>query len=138
MICPICKNLFALSQKSAPVTGSAEDLQTAQDLADTLHEHSDACIGMAANMIGINKRIIAVGLGSTPIVMLNPVICEKSGAFDTEEGCLSLSGTRPAKRYKQITVRWQDTAMQPHERRFSGLLAQVIQHECDHLEGILI
>ncbi len=138
MICPICKNLFTLSQHSAAVTGTPAELQTAQNLADTLRAHSAECIGMAANMIGVNQRIIAAGLGSAPIVMLNPVITEKSGAFDTAEGCLSLTGTRPVKRYRNITVQWQDTAMQPHERSFSGLLAQVIQHECDHLDGILI
>ena len=138
MICPICKNLFTLSQHAVAVTGTPDDLQTAQNLADTLRAHADECIGMAANMIGVNKRIIAAGLGASPIIMLNPVIRAKSGEFDTEEGCLSLTGTRPVKRYRQITVSWQDTALQRHERKFSGLLAQVIQHECDHLDGIII
>ena len=138
MICQICKNLFLLSQHAVAVTGTPEDLQTVQDLADTLQAHANECIGMAANMIGVNKRIIAAGLGGAPIVMLNPVITAKTGEFAAEEGCLSLTGTRPVKRYKRIAVSWQDTAMQPHTRSFTGLLAQVIQHECDHLEGIII
>ena len=138
MICSVCKNLFTLSQKSVPVSGTPAELQTAANLAETLRAHAAECIGMAANMIGVNQRIIAVGLGPAAFVMLNPEIREKSGAFDTQEGCLSLEGTRPAKRYRCITVSWQDTAMQRHEQTFSGLLAQVIQHECDHLDGILI
>ena len=138
MICPICKNLFTLSQKSAAVSGTPDELQTAANLAETLRAHAGECIGMAANMIGVNRSIIAVGLGANAFVMLNPEILEQSGAFDTQEGCLSLTGTRPVRRFRKITVAWQDTAMQRHEQAFTGLLAQVIQHECDHLEGILI
>ncbi len=138
MICPICKNQFFLAQKSVPVTGTAEDLGTAQNLEDTLRAHAAECIGMAANMIGVNKRIIAVRLGPAVILMLNPVILTKSGAYEAQEGCLSLTGTRTAKRFRTITAAWQDTAMNRHERQFTGLPAQIIQHECDHLDGILI
>lgn len=138
MICPICKNTFLLSQKSAPVTGSAEDLQTARNLEDTLRAHASECIGMAANMIGVRKRIIIVGLGPAAIVMLNPVIESGAGEYEASEGCLSLTGSRTVRRFRQITVSWQDTAMRQQKRQFSGLPAQIIQHECDHLEGILV
>lgn len=138
MICPICRNIMLLSVKSKPVTGTPADLQTGADLADTLRAHSAECVGMAANMIGISKRIIAVSVGSVPLVMYNPVITAKADAYETEEGCLSLSGTRKTTRYRSITVRWQDAAMQPQTRRFTGWLAQIIQHETNHLDGIII
>ena len=138
MICPICRNIMLLSRKSETVTGAPADLQTGTDLAETLSAHSAECVGMAANMIGISKRIIAVSVVGTPLVMYNPVITQKSDAYEAEEGCLSLSGTRKTTRYRRITVRWQDAAMHPQERQFTGWLSQIIQHECDHLEGILI
>lgn len=138
MIGPICRNIMLLSLKSEPVTGTPADLQTGSDLAETLKAHSAECVGMAANMIGIRKRIIAVSVGGVPLVMYNPVITQKTGVYEAEEGCLSLSGKRRTKRFRRITVRWQDAAMQPQERQFSGWLAQIIQHEADHLEGILI
>ena len=127
-----------------------DDLQVAQDLLDTLIAHKDSCVGMAANMIGVKKRIIAFldesgkapALSSTErlyTVMLNPEIIKKDGAYATEEGCLSLrGGPRPCKRYKSIKVRYQTTEMQVRIKSYTGFTAQIIQHEVDHCEGILI
>lgn len=136
MIKPIIHDTFFLSRKSEPAT--AADLAIAKDLRDTLAAHRDGCVGMAANMIGYSKRIIIVSLGMFGMVMLNPEIIKKSGAFETEEGCLSLSGVRKTTRYQKITVRYQDEQMKSHTQDFTGWTAQIIQHECDHLEGILI
>jgi len=136
MIKPIVHDTFFLSRKSDSAT--TEDLQVARDLRDTLSAHRAECVGMAANMIGYDKRIIIVSLGMFDMVMLNPVIVKKSGSFETEEGCLSLSGVRKTTRYQKITVRYQDEQMKPHTQEFTGWTAQIIQHECDHLEGILI
>ncbi len=124
-------------------TASNDDLQTAQDLLDTLTAHKDSCVGMAANMIGVKKRIIAFldESGKTPsyTVMLNPEIIKKDGVYDTEEGCLSLlGGPRPCKRYKSIKVRYQTTQMQTRIKTYNGWTAQIIQHEVDHCDGILI
>ena len=136
MIRPIVHDVFLLSGKSEPAT--AADLPIAKDLRDTLTAHRSECVGMAANMIGFSKRIIIVSLGIFDMVMMNPEIISRSGRFETEEGCLSLAGVRPTTRYQKITVRFQDEQMKPHTQDFTGWTAQIIQHECDHLEGILI
>lgn len=136
MIRDICKDESFLAQKAQPAT--PEDLPVAADLLETLEHHQDGCVGMAANMIGINKRIIAFDDEETYMVMFNPEIIKKSGAYDAEEGCLSLTGTRPAKRWKTIKVRWQNEKFQERLRTFTGWTAQIIQHEIDHCEGIII
>lgn len=124
-------------------TATAKDLPVAQDLLDTLTAHRDTCVGMAANMIGVRKRIIAFldesGRVPTYTVMLNPEIIQKSGTFDTEESCLSLlGGPRRCKRYKTVTVRYQTTDFRTHIKTYTGFTAQIIQHEADHLNGVLI
>ena len=136
MVRDICKDRFFLSLKAEPAT--ADDLSVAQDLLDTLAAHKDGCVGMAANMIGRNKRIIAFDNGGAYMLMLNPEIVKKSAPYDAEEGCLSLSGTRKTKRYQTIKVQWQNEQLQTRVRNFSGWTAQIIQHEIDHCEGILI
>ena len=137
MIRPIVTERFLLNQPSSEAT--ADDLAIAQDLEDTLRAHRDTCIGLAANMIFARKRIICIlDEKERPLTMLNPTIVEKSGPYDTKEGCLSLPGERPTKRYHTIRVRYQDTRMKWHERTLTGSVAQACQHECDHLEGILI
>ena len=136
MIRPIVRDHFLLSKKTSPATKA--DLPITQDLRDTLSAHRNNCVGMAANMIGFPKRIIIVSLGFIDLVMLNPVITEKKEAYKTEEGCLSLAGQRTTTRYQRISVRYQDEEMKWHTQEFSGQTAQIIQHECDHLEGILI
>ena len=130
-----------LAGKSEAAT--KEDLQVAEDLLDTLMAHREGCVGMAANMIGVRKHIIAFldesGFAPTYTVMLNPEIIKKDGAYDTEEGCLSLlGGPRKCKRYKTIKVRYQTTDMQTHTKSYIGWTAQIIQHEVDHCNGILI
>ncbi len=136
MIRPIVRDCILLSKRSVPATKA--DLQTVQDLKDTLSAHRQNCVGMAANMIGVHKRIIIVSLGFFDLVMLNPVITEKKDAYETEESCLSLSGASRTTRYHKIRVRYQDEKMQTQVQEFSGQAAQIIQHECDHLEGTLI
>ena len=136
MIKPIVRDAFFLSKKSEEAT--QVDLPIAQDLEDTLKANRDRCVGMAANMIGYSKRIIIVATGFANIVMINPVIIDKAEPYETEEGCLSLAGTRKTTRYKHITVRYQDKNFAEHTQSFSGYIAQIILHECDHLEGILI
>ncbi len=136
MVKAIVKDIMFLGQKSEPAT--KEDLYIAQDLKDTLAAHRDGCVGMAANMIGYKKNMIIVSLGIVDLVMLNPVITKKYGPYETEEGCLSLTGVRKTTRYQKITVKYQDTSMKPRVQEFSGWAAQIIQHECDHLEGIII
>ena len=136
MIKPIIHDTFFLSQKSDPA--AAADLSIAKDLRDTLAAHRSECVGMAANMIGYSKRIIIVSFGMFDMVMLNPVIVKKSGVFETEEGCLSLTGVRKTTRYQKIAVRYQDEQMKSHTQEYNGWTAQIIQHECDHLDGILI
>ena len=125
-----------LAQKAAPAT--ADDLATAQDLLDTLTAHKDGCVGMAANMIGVCKRIIAFDNDGTYMVMFNPVIVRQSGPYEAEEGCLSLSGVRKTKRFQTIKVQWQNEKFQTRLKTFSGWTAEIIQHEIDHCEGILI
>ncbi len=136
MIKPIVKDIFLLKQKSSDA--DVHDAYIAKDLSDTLNHHRNECAGMAANMIGYTKRIIIVSAGIGNLVMFNPVILQKSGAYETEEGCLSLSGARKTVRYRNITVKYQDSLMKVHTAKYSGWIAQIIQHECDHLEGILI
>ena len=125
-----------LAQKSEPAT--LEDLPVAQDLLDTLEANKERCVGMAANMIGVSKRIIIFDNDGTYMVMLNPEIVKWSGPYQAEEGCLSLSGTRPAKRWRSIKVRWQNEKFQERFKTFTGWTAQIIQHEVDHCEGIII
>ncbi len=126
-----------LSMKSEVAT--KEDLQVAEDLLDTLIAHKDGCVGMAANMIGVRKRIIAFDNEGTYMVMFNPEIIKKSEPYETEEGCLSLlGGPRKCKRYKSIKVQWQTSEMQTRIKTFTGFPAQIIQHEVDHCNGILI
>ena len=136
MIRDICTDEVFLAQKADPAT--PDDLQTAADLLETLEHHRAGCVGMAVNMIGVNKRIIAFDNGGTYLVMFNPEIVKQSGPYQAEEGCLSLTGTRPAKRWKSIKVRWQNEKFQERWKTFTGWTAQIIQHEIDHCEGILI
>ncbi len=136
MIREICKDEVFLAQKAELAT--IEDLPVADDLLDTLRHHREGCVGMAANMIGVNKRIIAFDDEGTYMVMFNPEIVKKSGSYDTQEGCLSLVGLRPARRFQFIKVRWQNEKFQERLRTFTGWTAQIIQHEIDHCEGIII
>ncbi len=136
MIKPIMKDVLFLGQKSVPATKN--DIPVAQDLQDTLTANRDSCVGMAANMIGVKKRIIIVNMGMFNIVMFNPVIIKKEGPYETEEGCLSLTGVRKTTRYERITVEYQDSSWKKHRQEYSGWTAQIIQHECDHLEGVII
>ena len=136
MICEIMYDETFLSQKAEPAT--PEDLPVAQNLLDTLTAHKDGCVGMAANMIGVNKRIIIFDNEGAYMVMFNPEIVKKSEPYQAEEGCLSLSGTRRAKRWKSIKVQYQNEKFQPRFKTFTGWTAQIIQHEIDHCEGVLI
>lgn len=136
MIKPINRNQSTLSKKADQATKA--DRQTVTDLLDTLKAHQADCVGMAANMIGINKRIIVVQMGPLAIPMINPVITKKIDPFTTKEGCLSLLGERSTTRYKKIEVTYLDQKLAPHKQQFSEWIAQIIQHEVDHCEGILI
>lgn len=136
MIREICKDEAFLAQKAEPAT--AEDLPLAQELLETLIAHRDGCVGMAANMIGVNKRIIAFENDGSYMLMFNPIIVKQSGAYEAEEGCLSLSGTRRTRRYKTIKVQWQNEAFQTRLKTFTGWTAEIIQHEIDHCEGVII
>ena len=136
MIREICRDETFLAQKAAPAT--ADDLATAQDLLDTLTAHKDGCVGMAANMIGVCKRIIAFDNDGTYMVMFNPVIVRQSGPYEAEEGCLSLSGVRKTKRFQTVKVQWQNEKFQTRLKTFTGWTAEIIQHEIDHCEGVLI
>ena len=136
MIRNICTDRFFLMQPSEPAT--AADLPVAQDLRDTLAAYRQGCVGMAANMIGVAKRIIAVEAEDGYLVLFNPVILKKSGPYNTEEGCLSLEGVRPTKRWKSINVQYETADGKPRIRTFTGWTAQIIQHEIDHCDGILI
>ena len=136
MIREICKDETFLAQKAAPAT--ADDLATAQDLLDTLTAHTDGCVGMAANMIGVCKRIIAFDNEGTYMVMFNPVIIRQSGPYEAQEGCLSLTGVRKTKRFQTVKVQWQNEKFQTRLKTFTGWTAEIIQHEIDHCEGILI
>lgn len=136
MIREICRDETFLAQKAAPAT--ADDLATAQDLLDTLTAHKDGCVGMAANMIGVCKRIIAFDNEGTYMVMFNPVIIRQSGPYETQEGCLSLTGVRKTKRFQTVKVQWQNEQFQTRLKTFTGWTAEIIQHEIDHCEGIII
>ena len=136
MIREVCRDVLFLSQKSEPAT--KDDMQVVQDLLDTLKANEAGCVGMAANMIGVKKRIIAVNVGFMNVAMLNPVIVKRTGAYETEEGCLSLTGVRKTTRYQEIEVEYYDVNWKKQRGKFTGWTAQIIQHECDHLEGIII
>ena len=136
MVREICKDESFLSQKAERAT--IDDIQIAADLLETLEHHKDGCVGMAANMIGFNKRIIAFDNDGSYMVMFNPEIIKKSEPYQTEEGCFSLAGTRRTRRWKSIKVRWQNEKFQERLKTFTGWTAQIIQHEIDHCEGIII
>ena len=136
MVCEIMHDEAFLAQKAEPAT--PEDLPAAQNMLDTLAAHRDGCVGMAANMIGINKRIIVFDNEGAYMVMFNPEIVKKSEPYQAEEGCLSLSGTRKARRWKSIKVQYQNEKFQTRFKSFTGWTAQIIQHEIDHCEGVLI
>ena len=136
MVCEICKNEVFLAQKADSAT--PEDLGTARDLLDTLIAHKAGCVGMAANMIGIKKNVIIVNMGIVDLVMFNPVLLKKSGPYETEEGCLSLTGVRKTTRYREIEVEYRDMSWTVRRQKLSGWTAQICQHEMDHLNGIII
>ena len=139
MVRPICKDEMFLSQKAKPAEES--DLPVAGDLLETLMAHHEECVGMAANMIGVGKRIIVFvdeDLGGRITVMLNPVITASDGAFDTQEGCLSLTGERRTLRYRRIEVNYENRRFRARHATFAGWTAQIIQHEVDHCNGIII
>ncbi len=136
MVKEIVRDEIFLSQKSQIAT--IDDISIAQDLLETLIANEDRCVGLAANMIGELKRIIAVDDNGERLVMLNPEIIKYSQPYDTEEACLSLEGTRPTKRYRSIKVQYQNTAMQKRIKTYSDFTAQIIQHEIDHCNGIII
>lgn len=137
MVREIVHNPMLLAQKSVPAT--EEDKQVVIDLLDTLRAHTKECVGMAANMIGVNKSIIVISAGLGQFAMINPKIISKSKPYNTEEGCLSLlGGPRPCKRFDEIEVEFLDINWKSQKQKYTGWTAQIIQHECDHLEGILI
>lgn len=136
MVRPIIHDPFFLAQKSEVATEA--DRQVAEDLLDTLRANLDRCVGMAANMIGVKKAVIVVAAGPIQFVMINPVITKKKGVYQTEEGCLSLEGVRPCTRYQEIEVDYQDQNFQKQHGKYSGWVAQIIQHEVDHVQGIVI
>lgn len=136
MVRDIVRDVILLGRKSQ--AASREDLPTAQDLLDTLAAHRQECVGMAANMIGVLKNIIVVHTAQGDEVFINPVIEKKSDPYTTEEGCLSLTGMRQTTRYRKIVVVYEDMKLKKRRRTYTGWTAQSIQHECDHLAGILI
>ena len=136
MVRPLMTDVVFLAQKALPA--DAGDLSVADDLLDTLTAHKDGCVGMAANMIGVNKAIIVFDNEGTPCEMFNPVIVYRKGPYLTEEGCLSLEGVRPTRRWKSIKVQYETADGKPRIRTFTGWTAQIIQHEIDHCDGILI
>lgn len=136
MVKKIVKDPLFLAQKSELATEA--DKQVINDLLDTLRANLDRCVGMAANMIGVKKAIIVVAAGPFQFAMVNPVITKKMGAFQTEEGCLTLEGVRPCKRYEEIEVDYLDQNFKPQHGKYSGWTAQIIQHEIDHINGIVI
>ena len=138
MIWPIMKDIIFLAQKSVPAVNCEEDLQVARDLLETLEAHKEGCVGMAANMIGVSKRIIAFDNEGTYMVMFNPEIVKSSDRYEAEEGCLSLTGIRKTKRWKSIKVQYQIEQFQTRFKTFTGWTAQIIQHEIDHCNGIII
>lgn len=136
MVRQIMRDPMFLGQKSEEAT--KEDISIAEDLKDTLTANREHCVGMAANMIGIKKRIIIANVGIGDIVMFNPVITKKDSPYETEEGCLSLAGVRKTTRYRNIELEFTDLSWKRQKQKYSGFIAQIIQHECDHLEGIII
>ena len=136
MICPVVRDMFFLSQKSEPATQG--DLAVGRDLRDTLQANRERCVGMAANMIGVRKRVIIVSLGFADAVMYNPVLLSRDTPYETEEGCLSLDGTRRTTRYQNIEIEYRNAAWKKCSERYSGWIAQIIQHEMDHLDGVII
>ena len=136
MVKKIVRDPMFLQQKSEPATEA--DKQVIQDLLDTLRANQERCVGMAANMIGVKKRIIVVAMGPFQFAMVNPVITKKSGEYKTEESCLSLEGVRPCTRYKEIEVDYLDQDFKPQHGKYKDFTAQIIQHEIDHFDGILI
>ena len=136
MVKPIVKDMLFLGQKSEEAT--KDDMQVVADLEDTLKAHRNECVGMAANMIGYKKRIIIVSTGFMDMIMINPKIIRKDEEYEAEEGCLSLTGKRKTIRHKRITVSFQDKSFKQHNQEFTGFVAQIIEHECDHLEGVII
>ena len=136
MVREICRDPAFLRIPSAPADSS--DLAVGQDLLDTLAAHTQECVGMAANMIGVSKRVIVFDNDGTPQLMYNPEIIKRSGPYEAQEGCLSLAGRRTTKRWQTVKVRWLNEQLQPRVKTFTGWTAQIIQHEVDHLEGVLI
>ena len=136
MIRQVVKDVMILSRKSVPA--EKQDIPIGKDLLDTLFANAAACVGMAANMIGINKRIIVVNTGVMNIAMFNPVIESRSGRYETQEGCLSLSGLRPTVRYQSISVSYMDINWKKQKLKLIGWPAQIVQHEIDHCDGIVI
>ena len=136
MVRKIVKGTHIFSEKAIPATPA--DKQVITDLLDTLRANRETCVGMAANMIGVNKRIIAVNMGFANIAMLNPMIVSKKGPYEAEEGCLSLKGVRKTTRYQEIEVEYEDIHFKKQHQKYKGWVAQIIQHEVDHCEGIII
>ncbi len=136
MVRPIMRDPIFLSRPSIPAV--AEDIEIARDLLETLEYHKSGCVGMAANMIGVSKRIIAFDNEGRYMVMFNPEIVKASGPYETQEGCLSLTGVRAAKRFRSIKVQYQNETFQTRLKTFTGWAAQIIQHEIDHCNGVLI
>ena len=136
MVKDIMRDVFFLGQKSVEAT--EEDKQIIMDLKDTLKANRERCVGMAANMIGYKKHIIIVSMGIMDVSMVNPVITYKSQPYNTEEGCLSLDGVRKTQRFRRIRVKYLDENFQKHTQEYEGHIAQIIQHECDHLDGVII
>jgi len=136
MVRKIVRDPLFLAQKSENATSA--DKQVVMDLLDTLKANEERCVGMAANMIGVRKNIIVVAAGPFQFAMINPVITKAEGPYDTEEGCLSLDGVRPCRRYQKIEVDYLDQNFEKKHGEYSDFLAQIIQHECDHLKGVLI
>jgi len=136
MIREICKDTFILGRKSVPA--SKTDMPVVEDLLDTLKANANRCVGMAANMIGVSKRIIAFSAGTMNIPMINPIIIKCADSYETEEGCLSLNGVRKTTRYQSIEVEFLDRNFEKQKQTFTGFPAQIIQHEVDHCNGVLI
>ncbi|MPM72408.1 Peptide deformylase [bioreactor metagenome] len=136
MIKPIIKDILFLGQKSEDATKN--DIVVIDDLIDTLRANLENCVGLAGNMIGVKKRILVFAVGNLIVPMINPVILNKEGLYETEESCLSLIGFRKTKRYKKIEVEYLDRNFKKQKQVFTGFIAQIIQHEMDHFEGIII
>ena len=136
MVKQIVRDIFFLGQPSEPATQA--DLSVGRDLLDTLQANREACVGMAANMIGVKKNIIIVNMGMIDVVMFNPVIISRRGRYETEEGCLSLEGVRKTTRYQEIEVEYYDSSWKKQRQKLSGWTAQIVQHEINHLSGKII